>query len=73
MQGYSRCDVFKTPLLFSLTLIVILVAGLSEALAYDKYSDCDDCHGDFVTVPIHRLQTAPIGATACMTFTAMRC
>ena len=43
--------VFKTPFFFSLITIVILMAGLSEAIAYDKYSDCDDCHGDFLASP----------------------
>ena len=52
MKEFSSCGaVFKTPFFFSLIAIVILMAGLSEAMAYDKYSDCDDCHGDFRASP----------------------
>jgi hypothetical protein len=47
----SREAVFKPPFYLSLITIVLLMAGLSEAIAYDKYSDCDDCHGDFLASP----------------------
>jgi len=52
MKGFSSCGaVFKTPFFVSLTAIAILMIGVSEARAYDKYSDCDDCHGDFRDSP----------------------
>lgn len=52
MNGFSSCGaVCKTPLFVSLITIAILMVGLSEARAYDKYSDCEDCHGDFLANP----------------------
>jgi len=52
MNEFSSCgSVCKKPLFVSLITIAILMVGLSEARAYDKYSDCEDCHGDFLANP----------------------
>lgn len=52
MKGFSSIGTAcKIPLFFTFITIAVLMLGLSEAIAYDKYSDCDDCHGEFTANP----------------------